>query len=229
MVAQDYKIAFMRNLLLFKGLSEGCLRSLLEEADILSLPKRASLFERGDAVTHFYGILSGWVKLFRLQPDGAEVVIEVFGPSESFAEGAIRMDGYPVSAEIVEDAQLLAIPVSAYIERLRTDPEMAMRTCAILADHLNRLVRRIELDAGCSSTQRVCAFLFKFHEPAQGGIGSARVKLPYEKSLVAGRLGMRAETFSRALNSLQNLGVTVNRREIRIADPELLRRHAGFS
>lgn len=42
--------------------------------------------------------------------------------------------------------------------------------------------------------------------------------LPYEKSLLAGRLGMTPETLSRSLATLRKLGVTAARDQVEIAD-----------
>ena len=184
---------------------------------------------RREPVTHFFAVLSGWVKLYRLRPDGSEVIIEVFGPGESFAEGAIGMeDGYPVSAEFVEDGRLLAVPVADYVERMREDPDLIVRTFASLAANLKRLVSRIESGSSLDASQRVGAFLLNFCPPPGPGDGSVDVRLPYDKKLIANRLGMKPETFSRALASLRKHGVAVRGDNARIADPLQLRRHVSM-
>ena len=218
----------IRQLPLFQGLAPDALRSLVGGAEVLAYSKRTAIFEQGQRVTHFFAVLSGWVKLFRLRPDGTEVIIEVFGPGESFAEGAICMeDGYPVSAELVEDGRLLAVPVVDYIQRLREDPELVVRTFASLAMNLKRLVSRIETGSSLNSSQRVGAFLLHFCPPPRPGGGAVDVRLPYDKKLIANRLGMKPETFSRALASLRKHGVAVRGGSARIADLADLRRHVS--
>ena len=218
----------IRQLPLFQGLAPDALRSLVGGAEVLAYSKRTAIFEQGQRVTHFFAVLSGWVKLFRLRPDGTEVIIEVFGPGESFAEGAICMEeGYPVSAELVEDGRLLAVPVADYIERLREDPELVVRTFASLAMNLKRLVSRIETGSSLNSSQRVGAFLLHFCPPPRPGGGAVDVRLPYDKKLIANRLGMKPETFSRALASLRKHGVAVRGGSARIADLANLRRHVS--
>ena len=218
----------IRHLPLFQGLEPEALRALVRGAEVLACAKRTAIFEQGDPVTHFFAVLSGWVKLFRLRPDGGEVIIEVFGPGESFAEGAICMaDGYPVSAELVEDGRLLAVPVADYIERLREDPELVVRTFASLAVNLKRLVSRIETGSSLNSSQRIGAFLLHFCPPQRPDGGPVDVRLPYDKKLIANRLGMKPETFSRALASLRKQGVTVRGSSARISDQALLRRHVS--
>ena len=219
----------IRQLPLFRGLAPETLRALVGGAEILARPKRTVIFEQGEPVSHFFGVLSGWVKLFRLLPDGSEVIIEVFGPGESFAEGAICMPGgYPVSAELVEDGRLLAVPVAHYVDRLREDPELVLRTFASLAVNLKRLVARIETGSSLNSAQRVGAFLLNFCPPPGPGAGAVDVRLPYDKKLIASRLGMKPETFSRALASLRKHGVAVKGGNARIADPGHLRRYVSL-
>lgn len=218
----------VRHLPLFQGLAPDALRSLLRDAEVLAFSKRTVIFEQGEPVTRFFGVLSGWVKLYRLRPDGSEVIIEVFGPGESFAEGAIGMpDGYPVSAELVEDGRLLAVPVAGYIERLREDPELVVRTFASLAINLKRLVSRIESGSSLNSSQRVGAFLLHFCPPPKPGGDPVDVRLPYDKKLIASRLGMKPETFSRALANLRKHGVAVRGSKARISNLTQLRRHVS--
>ena len=213
---------------LFQGLAPDIVSSVVRGAEIRDCAKRTAIFEQGQPVTHFFGVLCGWVKLFRLRPDGSEVIIEVFGPGESFAEGAICMEGgYPVSGEMVEDGRLLAVPVADYIQWLQEDPELVVRTFASLAVNLKRLVSRIETGNSLNSSQRVAAFLLNFCPPPRPGAGGADVRLPYDKKLIANRLGMKPETFSRALASLRKHGVTVRGGNAHIADLFRLRRHVS--
>ncbi len=46
--------------------------------------------------------------------------------------------------------------------------------------------------------------------------------MPYEKSLIANRLGMKPESFSRALGKSSEFGVTVDRESVRIRDVDRL-------
>ena len=54
--------------------------------------------------------------------------------------------------------------------------------------------------------QRVAEFLLDL----AAGDGACTVALPYNKTLIAGRLGMKPESLSRAFAKLRELGVRVN-------------------
>jgi len=47
--------------------------------------------------------------------------------------------------------------------------------------------------------------------------------LPYDKTLIAGRLGMQPQSLSRSFNRLREIGVTIAQNQAAIADVELLR------
>ena len=147
---------------------------------------------------------------------GGESVIAVFTGGESFAEAAIFDKGiYPVSAMTVDDSRLLVVPADTFVRRVRENGDYALNMMASMSRHLRGLVRQIEQLAAKSSAERVATFLVRL---CPENAGSAVVSLPLEKSLIAGRLGMQPETFSRSLKKLQRLGVSNSRNEVSIRD-----------
>ena len=223
MTLSAHEIAHLQALPLFGGLSVDGLKALLDDSAVQVHGKRKTLFLQGDPAAHFFVVLTGWVKLYRLRPDGAEVVVEVFGPGESFAEGAMHMsEGYPVSAEMVEDGRLLAVPTEAFGARVREDPDLAIGMLASMAVRLKAFVNRIEKAETQTAAQRVADFLLKFGRPAGPDTARAVVQLPYDKQLIANRLGMKPETFSRALSALREQGVQVDGARVEIRNPRAL-------
>ena len=223
MTLSAHEIARLQALPLFGGLTVDGLKALLDDSAVQVHGKRKTLFLQGDPAAHFFVVLTGWVKLYRLRPDGAEVVVEVFGPGESFAEGAMHMsEGYPVSAEMVEDGRLLAVPTEAFGARVREDPDLAIGMLASMAVRLKAFVNRIEKAETQTAAQRVADFLLKFGRPAGPDTARAVVQLPYDKQLIANRLGMKPETFSRALSALREQGVQVDGARVEIRNPRAL-------
>ena len=49
--------------------------------------KNTTLFRQGEPASAFFVVLSGWVKLYRITPDGLEVVINRFGKQEVEGRG----------------------------------------------------------------------------------------------------------------------------------------------
>ncbi len=85
--------------------------------------------------------------------------------------------------------------------------------------HLKALVEQIEQIKILSAPQRLADFLIRLSSVREG---PAEIELPYEKSLIASRLGMKPESLSRALAKLRPLGVSVDRERVSIVDMRLL-------
>ena len=198
------------------GLEPAGKELLLQAAHVRTLSRHEVLFIQGDPARHVFVVLDGWIKLFRLAEDGTEAVIAVFGSGESFAEAAMfGQSVYPVSAEAVEDSRVLAFPDHAIRNAIVKDPENAMAMLGAMSLRLRTLVRQIEQLSRRLSAQRLAAFLVRLC-PQESG--SATVRLPVEKSLVAGRLGMQPETFSRSLSKLKQVGIRCRGPEVTVAD-----------
>ena len=70
-------------------------------------------------------------------------------------------------------------------------------------------------------SQRVARYLLSHCAPDGRAVS---FRLPYQKSLLAGKLGLAPEALSRAFSLLRNHGVNVRGRLVQITDPEALRR-----
>lgn len=201
---------------LFRGLSPQMAQSLVGKSVPRVYEKGAMLFHQGELATAFFIILDGWVKIYRTTSDGLEVVLHVFKRGESFAEAAMFLGGrYPASAETVAPSRLLKVDGEAFRARIRERPELAMSMLASASYQLKMLVEQIEQIKVRSAPQRIADFLVRITTARDG---PAVVELPFEKSLLANRLGMKPESFSRALRRLRSYGVTVDREVVKIAD-----------
>ena len=100
------------------------------------------------------------------------------------------------------------------------DPHLAQAVIASLAHQFRRMVRQIKNLKLRSSTQRAGCYILALAE-RQGT--RDRVVLPYEKNLIASELGMKRESFSRALSSLEKSGIKVDGQTIAILDADRLR------
>lgn len=183
--------------------------------------KGTMLFQQGEPAESFFLVLDGWVKIYRITPEGDEAVVGVFRRGETFAEAAIFMGGrYPVSAEVATTSRLIRIDGELFRRRIRETPDLAFSMLASASYHLKFLVEQIEQIKLMTAPKRLADFLLRLcprHD------GACRIVLPYEKALIANRLGMKPESLSRAFAKLRPHGVAVEREEVAIADPGALR------
>ncbi len=210
----------VRSTPLFGNVSQEVAQSLIGTQSVSVHKKGDTLFRQGEPADSFFVVLGGWVKLYRVTPDGNEAVVGVFRCGETFAEAAMFLGGrYPVSAEVVTNARLLRVDGQLLRRRIKEQPELALSMLASASHHLKYLVEHIEHIKILSAPQRVAEFLMRL-SPAKEG--SATIELPYEKALLANRLGMKPESLSRALAKLRPLGVSVAREHVSVVDVALL-------
>lgn len=210
----DYQV--LAQVPLFSGLAVDGLRALLADAWVQPFARNTVLFLQEDPASRFYVILDGWVKLFRATEEGDESVIAVFGRGDSFAEAAIFDAGvYPVGAAVVDDSRLLVVPAKQFVQQLTEHGDYVLPILAAMSRHLRRLVIQVEQLTLKSSTERVAGFLVKL---CPENADAATVRLPLDKALIAGRLGMQPETLSRSLAKLRKFGVESRGAEICIPD-----------
>ena len=216
---------------LFTDVDETAVRALTEARGPKVYEKRSLLFQEGDPAKAFYIILSGSVKLYRITPEGEEAVVGVFSRGDTFAECAMFMGGkFPVNAETVSQARLLPIEATTIRAQVLKNPDLAFHMLASASRHLKILVDQIAQIKMHTGTQRVAMYLAELcagRDSRMKRDGTVDIALPYEKGLIANHLGMKPESFSRALARLKTLGVTSEGDHLKIKDVEALNEFAG--
>lgn len=223
MTHENHK-AIARTSLFMRSLPEQHVEPLLNRATFRHFDRGEVIFLQDEPATGVHVVIDGWVKLYRVSPNGAEAVVSVFARGQSFGEAvALRTLPYPVSAEAVTACELMVIPAGALVSMMRKDPDVCVSIIASTFTHLHSLVEQLEQLKAQNGAQRVAEFLLSLCDGEDGG---CTVDLPYDKVLIAGRLGMKPESLSRAFARLKPAGVTVNRNFARIEDVTRLRDYA---
>lgn len=212
-----------RQAILFASLPSDVSDEILSRSVAKTFRRNTSLFLQGDTAESIYVVLDGWVKLFRITPTGAEAVVGVFTRGRSFGE-AVAFDGsvYPVSAEVVTDSRILIVSARVLMGMMRERPEIAVAIMSSAFRHLQGLVAQIEQLKAHTGAQRVAEFLL---ELCNSDTGSCTITLPYDKTLIAGRLGMQPQSLSRAFNRLEGQGVKISHNQAMITDIDKLREY----
>ncbi len=212
---EDPTAEFIHGLPFFTGLPEGDVAAFLKASRIRDYKKNEPLFHLGDAADRFFVVVNGWIKLYRETGDGEEAIMALFTRGDVFAEAAIFSGvSYPFSAEASEDSKVLEIPASILRERAKGNSTIMDHVMASMSKEMRGLQLENEHLALMSAPQRVGCLLLQLSSDMIGKGGT--FTFPYDKSLAAARLGMKPETFSRALAQLNSVGVTANGTEVRI-------------
>ncbi|TDK44480.1 Crp/Fnr family transcriptional regulator [Antarcticimicrobium luteum] len=210
-----------RNSVLLRSLPDQHVEPLLSRAICHRYDRGETLFLQDEPADAIHIVLEGWVKLYRVTPNGNEAVVSVFTRGESFGEAvALRRLPYPVSAEAATSAEVLHLPTSVLVDLIKRDAEVGLSILSSTFIHLHSLVAQLEQLKAQTGAQRVAEFLLDLCACDDGG---CVVKMPYDKVLIAGRLGMKPESLSRAFARLKRSGVTIEKSRARIESIERLR------
>ncbi|MCB1969511.1 MAG: Crp/Fnr family transcriptional regulator [Geminicoccaceae bacterium] len=213
-------LEMLRTIPIFQGFADTQWLKLLPIMRVRSYSRNQIIYSQGDVADYIYIVLQGWMRIFRSLPDGNEVTVNLFTTGESLAEAAIFAgDTYPVSGGTVEDSRLLLVSATGLRSLLGNDPKLALNMLASMSQKLHFLVRQLEQVSNRTARQRVAAFLLTLAEKQK----TSTIRLPIDKHLIAGRLGMQPETFSRALTKLRADGVSTRGGMVHLADINRIR------
>lgn len=201
-------IGLLRQVHLFQALDDAQIEAVRHTMRVRDLDDGERLFDFGQPALHFYYVASGQVKLFRNSADGSEKVIEVVRSGQTFAEAIMfmrRSAGYPVSAEAIIASRVWVFDSETMTALLRESVDACFRLMAALSIRLRQKIDEIDRLTLHTATFRVICFLL---EQVPGDfVPGSEVHLSMPKSVLASRLAIQPETFSRILARLTRDGM----------------------
>lgn len=217
--------ALLLKLPLFQELRKDEINRVARYARVVRALRGELLFQKGDPAPEFYVLVYGKVKLFFPSPQRQEKVVEIIEPGSSFGEAVMFLDQpHVVSARALADSLLVRVGKAGAMEELSANPEFAAGIIASLSRRLYKLVTDLEAYALGSGTHRVIGYLLRMDAAPSPTTGGFAVLLPAAKSVIASRLNLTPEYFSRVLHNLAQSGlIRIEGRGVHILDVERLR------
>ncbi len=194
---------------------------LLEQIDAIStvttVEHGQEACRQGEMPTHLYCVLEGRIALSSTAPDGTTAVVEVIHPPGEFVLASVMVRlAYLQTAHVVTRGRLLEIEAEALRDLVERTPELALTLLGSLSRDFRNLVRQIRDLKVRTTAQRLGGYLLALvPDPAAN---EAEIRLPFEKGLLAGRLGCRQENLSRAFAALRELGVETRGARVTLRD-----------
>ena len=204
------------------GLNPRAVQTLLASATVIDLEPGEALFRQNEPAAAFFIVIYGWIKLYRITPAGDEAVLHVLTKGESFAGGgrlrrrALPCDGVrrhrvPGRADTRAPRDVLHPRDAGY--RYRNDRlDVAAPSSTGSARRATHGAKRSAAGGG---VPRRPVF--------QAWTAPARISLPYDKSLIAGRLGLKPESLSRVFAKFRQVGVDVRASDVVVSEVAQLR------
>ena len=220
---------FLANLPLFKELAPEELARIALGTREQHAARGEVLFHKGDPCEGFHMVVYGHVKLAFTSASGNEKVVELIGPGQSFGEALMFMQKpYVVYAQALADTLLLHIAKSVVFDEIEREPGFARKMIAGLSRRLHGLVSDLEAYTLHSGMQRVIGYLLRADPASESAAKTAQLTLPTSKGIIASRLNLTPEHFSRILHELTAADlIAVDGRTVTILDLERLRAYEG--
>ncbi len=212
--------------LLFSSLDTEQFNRVVANSKVIELQEGELLFQQQQAADYFYLLEMGEVKLFRLSPDGAEKVIELIRDGQTFAEAMMFMENgfYPVNAQAVSDSRLIQIEMAMFRDMLKHSPETSLKILGHMSQRLHGLVQEIDQVTLQNAKMRVIQYLLR-EIPVDSPL-PYRLQWDTPKTVLASRLSVRPETFSRILQQLsQEKLIKVDGKYIEVCDLNSLKNY----
>jgi CRP-like cAMP-binding protein len=218
-------VSQLRGMSIFADLEERVLDRLAALSVLRSFETGTRVFAQGDLDVPFCILVSGQMSFFRTAPDGTVTVVDVVHPTGYTGLQAV-LTQMPVltGVEAVAPSRAILIDGSGLRAMLKDEPSLATALLRAEAMDFRSLVLQV-CDLKLRTTaQRLGYYLLELAPDKTSN--SATLRLPFDKRLLAARLGCRQENLSRAFATLREQGVETRGARVVLHDIPRLRDYA---
>lgn len=214
----------MRELPLFATSHPEKVEGLLRSSFLQRFPAHVELVREGEPADFLHLVVDGKVEVFS-RYGNRETTIAILTRHDSFILAAVLTDRpYLKSVRALTSSRILMMPAELVRSTVESDPGFAYTLMMELARSYRNVVKELKNQKLRSSLERLAAWLIRT-DAELGGTG--RFELPYEKKVLAARIGVAPEVLSRGFRSLVAYKVFVVGKVISIGDREALEKLAG--
>jgi CRP/FNR family transcriptional activator FtrB len=216
----------LRGIPLFAACTDEVLTRLNDGADLARLGPNEPLFREGDHLEELNILISGYVVITTsLQANGDDTPADLIEPIRPIAlPEALRGGPAPFGARTATAARVIVIAAPVLRAMIQRVPALRSAFLDHACDDLETLTlenHRLKLR---TSAQRLAGYLLSLiKEP---DVNPARFVLPYEKRLLAAKLGCTKESMSRSFDTLRPIGVTTRDKSVVVRSVSALQEYA---
>ncbi len=218
------KLNVLRDCRYFHGISESILLELAQGTYLYRFEPGEIIFREGQPCAGLHIIQTGNVKLYKISPQGREMIMRTFAEGDSFNEVPVfDEDVNPISVAALSDCKIWIVYCEAIRLAMQKHPEMANSIILNLSKNLRMLIGLVEELSFYQVTNRLARLLHQLPDEQLTGTNNQRLT----QDELAARLGTVREVVARSLKELERSGaIEVARRQIQIVDQEILKEWA---
>jgi CRP/FNR family transcriptional activator FtrB len=191
---------------LLRDLTDAILYRLAAISKIVNAPEDTELCRQGTAADELLIVVDGQLAGFSTAANGTTAVVEVIRSGETLGLAALlaRLPRL-LGVRTVTPSSLISIDAHGLLAMVEQEPSLVTALLRAEANEFRALVRQV-CDLKLRTTaQRLGCYLLSLSTERQAN--ATALRLPFDKRLLAARLGCRQENLSRAFAALRGFGV----------------------
>jgi CRP/FNR family transcriptional regulator, transcriptional activator FtrB len=212
----------LRAIPLLQDLEDRVLDRLAAISTIVDAPEATELSRQGEAADRLYIVLDGQLAGVNTAPNGTTAVVEVVRAGETLGLATVlaRLPRL-ISVRTITPCRLLAIDAKGLLALVAEETSLVTALLRAEAKEFRALVRQV-CDLKLRTTaQRLGCYLLSLSTEQKAN--ATALRLPFDKRLLAARLGCRQENLSRAFAALRGFGVETHGARVILHDIAKLR------
>jgi CRP-like cAMP-binding protein len=198
-------------------LPSDCLAKAAHHIDVANISRGQIVFHAGEPPQAVYYLQTGHIKCITPQPGRDEKVINLIFSGQTFGEPECLAGlghRHATTAIATEDSILWRMEGAFWSSLMNEHAEFAHQMAILLARRSLAIETEIIASRTLTASRRLLDYFIehaKHPRNTMDSAGETPLVLPTRKQLIAARMGMTPETFSRALRELTQSGlITVN-------------------
>lgn len=216
---------------LFNCLSDESFQLISQNSGLISLKKNEILFECAYEANYFFLVRTGQITYYQHSLDGNEKIIDIFEPNQTFAEACMFSESmyYPVNARATCNTEVFYFDLDKFKSQLYLSRDSCFAMMTVMSNRLKAQTQEIVELSIHDAQYRLVNYLLQKNCDQNDQFCQPVVKLSSTKSLLASRLSITPETFSRILARLKKRDlISIKEDVITLKEPGKLRELIGY-
>lgn len=206
------------------------LEGLFGSSPIKHYPKRQIIIYEGDPPTNIYLIVKGYVKVYNILGTGAQRIIFIYGPGDTFPLTSFLSQAGVVRYfyETITEVEVRILPAAKLEGALRNDIETGEKLIRYTMNVNQQFFQRIDSLAAKDAKRKIVSLL-NFLVAKAGTEGpKSRIGVPLTSQDIADMCGLTRETASSQMQNLRKAGVITGFKALTVNLPKLDKLREGI-
>lgn len=175
-----------------------------EDYEVTELSRKSLLYAEGKRPRFLYFVKKGKIKTFKLHEDGKEYVTSLYGKDDYIGHLTLLENiNYDDTAEVLEDAEVVAIPKEDFLAAISNDLTIAGKFIRLITKDVKDKEDRLLHLAYDSLRKRVAKALADIHQKfSRDQVVTDHIQIPRED--IARYIGTATESLIRTLSDFKS-------------------------